>query len=139
MNIMTEDAIVPIPENRIRFFGGPGKMLLPCPQTISTLIQRVPVARLVTTNILRQQLELEFDVDGVCPITTKKSLWAAAHQADEDLAYWRVVTQKGELFVKFPGGTDAQAAQLKGENFSIDSSGKLPRVIDFKDSLFGFA
>ena len=40
-----EDAIVDIPEDRLRFFGGAGKMLLPGPATVAALIEKVPGAQ----------------------------------------------------------------------------------------------
>ena len=46
--VMLEDAIVDIPENRLRYFGGPGKMLLPSPATIAALIEKIPENKLVT-------------------------------------------------------------------------------------------
>ena len=36
-----EDAIVDIPEDRLRFFGGAGKMLLPGRATVAALIEKV--------------------------------------------------------------------------------------------------
>ncbi|MBO0777997.1 MAG: hypothetical protein J2P37_04135, partial [Ktedonobacteraceae bacterium] len=48
-----EDAIVDIPENRIRFFGTSGKMLLPSPATVETLIEKIPERQLMTTDLLR--------------------------------------------------------------------------------------
>jgi len=44
-----EDQIVDIPKERLKFFGGPGKMLLPGPATVAALIKRVPEHKLVTT------------------------------------------------------------------------------------------
>jgi len=45
-----EDQIVDIPKERLKFFGGPGKMLLPGPATVAALIKRIPKHKLLTTN-----------------------------------------------------------------------------------------
>jgi hypothetical protein len=41
------DAIVDIAESQVRYFGGPGKMLLPSPATVAALIQKVPKHKLL--------------------------------------------------------------------------------------------
>ena len=136
--VMQEDAIVDIPENRLRYFGGPGKMLLPCPATIAALIKKVPKNKLVTTDLLRQKLTSQFDVQGTCPITTQRSLQALANDPDTTVAYWRVVNQDGGLMARFPGGAASHAAHLRDEGFTIDTQAKVPKVKQFKDSLVRF-
>ncbi len=138
-SVMQQDEIVPIPENRFRYFGGPGRMLLPCPATIAAVIRRIPQSKLITSDLLRKELEEEFDVDGVCPITTKKSLNAVAYSADDSVAYWRVITQDGGLFSTFPGGKDAHAALLMNEGFTIDTHGKTPKVAHYTENLIHFS
>jgi len=49
-----EDQIVDIPKERFKFFGGPGKMLLPGPATLAALVKKIPEHKLVTTNQLCQ-------------------------------------------------------------------------------------
>ena len=136
--VMLEDAIVDIPENRLRYFGGPGKMLLPSPATIATLIEKIPENKLVTTDLLRQQLTSQFDVQGTCPITTQRSLQALANDPETHVAYWRVINQDGGLIARFPGGAAAHADHLRNEGFSIDTQAKVPKVKQFKDSLVRF-
>lgn len=134
--VMLEDAIVDIPENRLRYFGGPGKMLLPCPATIAAVIEKIPKNKLVTTDLLRQELTDQFDVQGTCPVTTQRSLQALAHDPDNSAAYWRVINQNGGLISRFPGGVEGHAARLRDEGFSIDTQPKV--VKQFKDSLVQF-
>jgi hypothetical protein len=131
------DEIVPIPPNRVKYFGTTGRMLLPSPATLATLIGRVPVKYLATTDLLRQHLTDEFDVEGTCPITTQKSLQAVAHDLGS-VAYWRVINQNGGLIKRFPGGFDGHAARLRDEGFIIDTQGKSPTVKGFKASLVRF-
>jgi hypothetical protein len=130
-----EDAIVDIPENRVRFFGARGKMLLPSPATVEALIKKVPQNKLITTDVLRQKLTEQFKVQGTCPVTTQKALQAIANKASENVAYWRVIKKNGELMAKFPGGVERQATLLRQEGFTIDSQGKAPRVENFRASL----
>ncbi len=136
--VMLEDAIVDIPENRLRYFGGPGKMLLPCPATIATLIEKIPARKLITTELIQNELAEQFGVEGTCPITTQRSLQALAHNSNTNVAYWRVVNKNGGLIARFPGGAAAHADHLRDEGFSIDIQAKVPKVKQFKDSLVRF-
>lgn len=136
--MVQEDTIVDIPENRVKFFGGRGKMLLPCPATVETLVKKVPENNLITTGLLCQKLTDQFNVQGTCPITTGKALQAVAHDERKEVAYWRVIQNNGSLIAKFPGGVEGQAALLRQEGFTIDTNGKTPKVKQFKASLVRF-
>src|SRR5215211_4729555 len=103
------DAIVDIGESQVRYFGGPGKMLLPSPATVAALIKRIPAHRLLTTDLLRKQLAAQFNVQGTCPVTTKKALQAIGQDSSSATPYWRVIKQNGELNAFFPGGADGQS------------------------------
>ncbi len=70
-----EDTIVDIPKDRLKFFGGAGKMLLPGPATVAALIEKVPAHKLITTNLLCQKLTQQSNVQGPAPVTTQKSLF----------------------------------------------------------------
>jgi hypothetical protein len=133
--VLHADAIVDIPPNRVRYFGTTGKMLLPCPATVAALIQRIPEHKLITTDLLRQKLTADFDVEGTCPITTQKALRAVAHDAGETVAYWRVLKKNGQLIASFPGGVEGHAERLQGEGFTIDTSGKVPVVSAYQDNM----
>ena len=101
-----EDAIVDIPEDRLRFFGGAGKMLLPGPATVAALIEKVPAHKLITTNLLCRKLAQQFNVRGTCPVTTQKALQAVAHDPSNEVAYWRVI--------KVSGGTHQSVSRRRG-------------------------
>lgn len=133
MSIQTKDEIVDIPEHRLRFFGGPGKMLLPSPATIAALIDRVPEHHLITTEEIRDTLADEFEVEGVCPVTTQKSLKALAQDDSRPVAYWRVIKANGELYTHF--GVENQKARLVAEGFTIEAGRKIPRVAQFQTKL----
>jgi hypothetical protein len=130
-----EDAIVDIPEDRVKFFGGAGKMLLPSPATVAALIEKVPTRHLITTNLICKKLAQQFNVRGTCPVTTQKALQAVAHDANKEIAYWRVVKANGGLIDRFPGGVEGQAQRLSQEGFTLDRKGKGPKVANFQERL----
>jgi alkylated DNA nucleotide flippase Atl1 len=133
--ILQKDLIVEIPENRVKFFGGMGKMLLPSPATVAALIKKIPEHKLMTTNLLCQELAEQFKVRGTCPVTTQKALQEIARDAAPDCPYWRVVNASGGLIARFPGGVGGQAKLLRKEGFAIDTEQKIPKVKGFSESL----
>ena len=134
-----EDAIVDVPKDRLKFFGGAGKMLLPGPATVAALIEKVPAHKLITTSLLCQKLTQQFNVQGTCPVTTQKALQAVAHDPSSEVAYWRVIKANGGLMTRFPGGAERQAERLRKEGFAVDGRGKAPKVKkNFQDSLVRF-
>jgi hypothetical protein len=134
----SQDAIVDIPQDRVKFFGGTGKMLLPSPATVAALIKKIPERKLITTNLLCKELTDQFRVRGTCPVTTQRALQAIAHDSSNKIAYWRVINTNGGLIARFPGGAAGQAALLREEGFSIDTKGKIPKVKNFRESLVRF-
>lgn len=132
---MQQNLIVDIPENRIKFFGGRGKMLLPTPEVLSNMIKTIPESKLLTLDALRKALAKQFEVLGVCPVTTKKSLIALANDSEVNVPFWRVLKPTGELLNYLPGGLESQANQLKAEGFSLDDRGKTLKVKNFRQSL----
>jgi 6-O-methylguanine DNA methyltransferase, DNA binding domain len=130
-----EDAIVDIPDNRLKFFGGAGKMLLPGPATVAALIEKIPARKLITTNLLCRKLSQQFNVRGTCPVTAQKALQAVAHDPSAEIPYWRVIQANGALISRFPGGAEGQAERLAKEGFALDRKGKAPKVKNFRESL----
>jgi alkylated DNA nucleotide flippase Atl1 len=98
-----EDLIVEIPENRVKFFGGEGKMLLPSPATVAALIKKIPEHKLITTGLLCKELTEQFKVRGTCPVTTQKALQEIAHDSANQCPYWRVVNASGGLRHRYEG------------------------------------
>jgi alkylated DNA nucleotide flippase Atl1 len=123
---MHQDAIVEIAPNRLRYFGGPGQMLLPSQATVAALVATVPQGKLITMQQILHQLAAQFGVRGTCPVTTRKALQGLA-QRRASLPYWRVVKSSGELYSFFP----QQAALLTGEGFTVTGA----KVEGFKASL----
>ncbi|MCA9899683.1 MAG: MGMT family protein [Ardenticatenaceae bacterium] len=131
---LQEDLIVDIPPERVKFFGTTGKMLLPSVATVAALVAQIPASRLLTTTQLRQTLTVQFNVQGTCPVTTRKALKAIAQDASSTVPSWRVINQDGGLLSVYPGGKTAQAARLQAEGLEIEL-GKMPKVKNFTDSL----
>lgn len=133
--IQQQDEIVDIPPHRLRYFGGAGKMLLPSLQTIAAVIKRIPEHKLLTTDLLRQELTEQFHVEGTCPITTKNSLQFLANNAPDDVAYWRIIRPTGELMATYPGGIEGHASHLQDEGLTIDTTGRKFKVQNFRENL----
>lgn len=133
-----EDLVVDIPKERIRFFGGTGKMLLPGPATVAALIEKVPEHSLITTRLLCQELTNQFKVKGTCPVTTQKAVQAIAHNSTKKVPYWRVIQGNGALMSRFPGGVDGQTTLLRKEGFAVDRKGNVAKVKNFRESLVRF-
>lgn len=131
---LQEDVIVDIPPKRVKFFGTTGKMLLPSAATVEALVAQIPASRLLTTAQLRQRLTEQFNVQGTCPVTTRKALQAIAQDASSTAPFWRVVNQDGELISAYPGGKAAQAARLQAEGFLISDT-KSPKVENYSACL----
>lgn len=133
---LQKDEIVDIAKDRERSLGASGRMLLPCPATVEAVVKRIPKNKLVTTELIRQALARQFNVDTTCPFNTKLCLRAIANDPKTKVAYWRVLKGNGELMNYFPGGLEGHASLLKKEGFGIDKKGKAPKVVRFRESLF---
>jgi alkylated DNA nucleotide flippase Atl1 len=64
-----------------------------------------------------------------------RSLLALAGNGGDAVPYWRVITQNGQLFAKFPGGTTGHAERLAQEGFQLDTMAKVPKVRQYQASL----
>jgi alkylated DNA nucleotide flippase Atl1 len=133
------DVIVAIEKHRERYFGGAGKMLIPCPATVAAQIRRIPEHQLMSKELLQATLAEQFQVQVTCPFATKKALQAIAQDASQAVPYWRVIKKSGELFSYFPGGLEGHANCLRQEGFTIDTTGKVPRIQHFKEFLVRLA
>ena len=122
-----------------------GKMLIPKPLDIDTLIKRIPRGKLATVIQIREKLARDADANCCCPLTTGIFLRIVAEVAEEDLRngkkgvtpYWRIVKADGSLNGRFPGGVIAQAAHLKEEGHTVNSNrgSKPPQVINFEQAV----
>jgi hypothetical protein len=130
-----EDIIVDIAPNRVKFFGTTGKMLLPSQASVLGVLAKLPPKKLVTIKLLCQPLAAQFQVEAVCPVTTKKMVMAIAENAGIFAPTWRVINQNGNLISNYPSGVQHQSFLLQQEGFEIETTGKALRVKDFKKNL----
>jgi len=130
-----QDLIVDIKPKQERYFGGPGKIVLPSRRTVAARITQIPPGSVLTTDRLRRELAAQFGVQGACPVTTKRALQALANDPEAGVPTWRVVKQKGDLLAYFPGGEAGQAALLRAEGVEIESKGKALRVVNLSERL----
>ncbi len=145
LNKEQEAKLVDVPERWQKRFGA-GKMLIPRPIDVDTLVKKVRKGRLLTTSQLREKLARDKKADVCCPLTAGIFLRVAAEAAEEDresgrkriTPYWRVIKDDGSLNEKFPGGAKGQAEKLKDEGHIImKSKGKKPpKVMEFDKKLF---
>ena len=139
--------IVDIPP-RMQARMGKGRMVIPRPLDVDALIRRVPRGKLVTVLQLRQELARRSKVDVACPLCTGIFVRIAAEAADEErragkkivTPYWRVVSSKGQLNPKFPGGLNSQRRMLANEGHKIAKAAgkKPPAVTHFEIALVRF-
>src|SRR6516162_7125904 len=121
-----EAKIVDIPE-RMRPQLGKGRMVIPRPLDVDSLIRRVRPGKLVTVLRLREALARRSDVDVACPLTTGIFIRIAAETAEEErragkktiTPYWRVLSSEGRLNPKFPGGLASQTRLLAKEGHTM--------------------
>lgn len=109
---MLEDQVVPISAEREKFFGCSGRMLLPSPSTVATVVEEIPSGKVATLDLLRSELARRAGVEAVCPFQTKQALRAIATQSVA-VPFWRLVRKNGEMLKYLPGGVARQAAFLK--------------------------
>ena len=131
------DVIVAIAKHRERAFGGAGQMLIPCAATVAAQIRHIPEHQLISKELLQAKLAEQFQVRVTCPFATKKALQAIAQDVNQPAPYWRVIKKNGELFSYFPGGVEGHADCLRKEGFTIDITGKVPKIQHFRAHLVG--
>src|SRR6266850_2540032 len=119
---------------------GQGKMLIPTPMMVDEVIRRVRRGKLITTGTIRKILAEKMGAEVTYPLCTGIFVRIAAETSEEDRAagrarvtpYWRVVTDKGELNDKFPGGAAVAARRLREEGHRVTSKGKKLVVVGFE-------
>lgn len=118
--------LVDVPEKWAKVIGH-GKMLIPTPQIVAFVINKIPSKKIATVNTIRDYLAKKIGAAITCPLTTGIFLNIVANAAEEGkqsgkikiTPYWRVLKEGGFLNPKFPGGTINQATYLKKEGFEI--------------------
>lgn len=129
------DKIEPIPKTMEAFFGCSGDMVKPSTDTVKALVLQIPDGCVVTLDQLREKLAKNFSVQAACPASTTKALKYLSTQ-DEVVPYWRVIKKNGELLPQFPGSLEGHAELLEKDGFTIDRSGKKPKLADYLAKLY---
>lgn len=117
---------------------GQGKMLIPAPLDLETLVKKIPRGRVTTLRALGDELAQAAGAVASCPITSGIFLKLVAIAAEEDLAegkkrvapWWRVVGPDGKLWPKAPGGLAGHARRLREDGVEIRMVRGTPRVAD---------
>jgi hypothetical protein len=107
-------------------------LYVPSVTEIEQEMRRVRKGKVRTIKEITQKLTERHGVDMACPMTTGIFAWIIAHAADEQeqagakriVPWWRTVKTGGELNPKYPGGVNAQRAQLQAEGHRVIRKGK---------------
>ena len=122
-------------EGKMSVRWGAGTVCIPAPAEVDEIMRNVPEGKLITMNQIREIVAGRHGATIGCPMTTGIFAWIAAHAADEAAAegkknitpYWRTLRAGGLLNEKYPGGVEAQAANLRAEGHIIEpGKGKRP-------------
>ncbi len=106
---------------------GRGKMLVPTPVHVDSVIRRILKGKLATVNMIRDVLARRFKADFSCPLAKGWFIKIVVWKAEEDMAvrgmkleqvtpYWRAVKADGSLINKYPEGQEEQAERLRGRD-----------------------
>jgi hypothetical protein len=105
-----------------------GRMLIPSPLAIQTIVQKIPRGSLLPSAELRHKLALAHNADYACPVTTgillRVVIDAATEEGRADVPWWRVLRDGGKLFDTIPGGAATQARLLEDEGHKVTTKGK---------------
>jgi alkylated DNA nucleotide flippase Atl1 len=134
---MLDDEVVPISPEREKFFGASGRMLLPCPDTVATVVKEIPSGQVATLDLLRSELARRAGVEAVCPFQTKQALRALAGQPGA-VPLWRLVKKNGELLKYLPGGSAGQSSLLGKEKVAVEQTASGEKVKNLKAHLVRF-
>jgi alkylated DNA nucleotide flippase Atl1 len=151
--------------NKMQRALGVGTMIVPRPLDVEATMRKPRLGQLITMSQIRTRLARRAGVDKCCPITTGIFARLSAEAAEDDAIaaglrgvpppatdgaqvvprikpsritpWWRTIRDDGRLIDKFPGGGKAQAAQLRGEGYTIvPGIGKqMPKVQDYEKFL----
>ena len=121
---------------------GQGSIVIPSPQEVDAIMQKIPETMLVTIFQISDQLAYQHGTTIACTVTTGIFANMVARAAGEDEAdgkratpYWRCLKSNGELNAKYPGGILALMSKLEAEGHTVVQKGKRFVVQDFEKQL----
>ena len=112
---------------------GKGKMVVPAPLDVDSVMKKVARGKVITINEIRKKIAKQYRANICCPVTTGIFAWLAAHAAQEAIEsgkkkqatpYWRTLKTGRFLNEKFPGGIAFLKKKLKEEGHHIVKQGK---------------
>lgn len=128
--VQDKDMLVEIPENRRRYFGGEGLMLLPGRDSVEAALRAIASGHIRTTANIGRELASAAGAQGTCPMTLRRVLRDIVREDAANIPWWRAVCAGGAMFASAPGGREEQARRLKAEGVSVCGQGKDLRATD---------
>ncbi len=129
-------------EATVRRYGG-GRMYFAPPLAYDALMKQIPQGKLTTVGEIRRYLAKQNGADFTEPLTAGTfvciAAWASFQREEDKTPYWRTLKADGELNARYPGGIEAQKAQLESEGHTVLCKGrKAPRyfVQDYASALY---
>ena len=129
---------------------GRGRMLIPTPKLVYSLVKKIPKGKLITSKMLRDKLARDFGADFACPLATGWFIRTVAEYSEEEVRirgkslsevapYWRILNSDGSIYRKFPGGVELQSKRLQEEGFKIISKRRKLFVKDYEKYLWNLS
>ena len=129
----------------IEKYGG-SRMYFAPPLDYDKLMKQIPYGKLTTVGEIRRYLAKKNGADLTEPMTAgifvSIAAWASDQRTENKTPYWRTLKANGELNSKYPGGIEAQKAQLEAEGHTVISKGRTNIkyfVKNYEQALFEFA
>lgn len=129
-------------EKSIEKYGG-DRMYFAPPIDYDQVMKRLPYGKVTTVGAIREYFAKLGGADFTEPITAgifvSIAAWASHQRCEDKTPYWRTLKANGELNEKYPGGVEAQKAQLESEGHTVIQRGRKNiryYVKDYEQALF---
>lgn len=103
-------------------------MVVAPPIDYDMFMKKVPIGKLITTDILRKALAKKYNTDITCPLTcgifVNICAWASYQRNENITPFWRTLKSDGQLNIKYPEAIKLQKTLLEKEGHTIISKGK---------------
>ncbi len=129
-------------QKSIEKYGG-NRMYFAPPIDYDKVMKLIPYGKVTTVGRIREYFARLNNADFTEPITAgifvSISAWASYQRSENETPYWRTLKDNGELNSKYPGGIEAQKAELEAEGHTIIQKGRTNIryfVKDYETALF---
>jgi alkylated DNA nucleotide flippase Atl1 len=120
-------------------YGGT-KMLIAPPLFYDTVMKKIPLGQVTTSQAIRDYLAQRECADYTCQLTAGIFINIVAHASverkEDPTPYWRTLKKDGELNEKYPDGIDGQKLYLEMEGHEIIKKGNKYFVKDYSKKLY---